>query len=375
MRSYLISLLAVMALLFTACEKDTVFTGEDDNVQQVLNQADQRIADADALMEQDLFVSERAPGVLPAFSIDGLQDAIQEVGPYGTVFVESGMHFETSPVMITFPVKIVGDEGAIIQSTTAPNADFPYTMEPALFLDHAARVHIEGLTFVPNPETGMGGTAILVSNSDRAMIRDNDFSGYFQAVMVYASDFVRIHYNRAEGLYTEGFDSFNSYGFSVMSGKAAYLRGNFAEDFWAGYFVSDKDGILYKNTATGGVQGYFFCNYGEGALELPDGTSIGAESAATNWLAYSNTAQRLVTGYLIIDGANNNRLVNNKAIDYSLYGFEFAGETTRFGAPALPTSSDNYFLVSGRNITVKDCGLNNEICGGKLVDTTSDPCN
>lgn len=377
MRCYPIFLVALMALLFAACEKDTLLTTETQDTQQyIVDEAEQLVAKADALLAQDLSVSERTPGnpgVLPAGSIDGLAKAIQEVGPYGTVLVKSGMHFEAGTVTITFPVNIIGEYGAVIQSTTTPSIEFPYTMDPALYLDHADRVQVQGLQFVPDPATGQGGTAILVSNSDRVFIKDNDFLNYFQAVVVYASDFARIHYNRAEGLYSEGFDSFNSYGFSVMSGKYAYLRGNFAEDFWTNYFVSDKEGILYKNTATGGVQGFMYGNYAEGTLQLPDETPIGADFTATKWQGIRNTAQNNATSYLIIDGANNCRLINNKAIDYAVYGFDFAGETDRFGTP-VPASSDNYFLISGSNVTVKDCGVDNVIRGGKLVDTTVDPC-
>ena len=373
MRSYPIFLLALVAFLFVACEKDTLKTTDNDDFQQYMNEADQKLAEADALLAQDLYVSERTPGVLPAGSVDGLAEAIEEVGPFGTVLVESGMHYETGTVKITFPVKIIGEYGAIIQSTTAPNADFPYTLDPAIYLDHAKQVQIEGLHFVPDLATGQGGTAILVSNSDRAYIRDNDFTAYFQAVLVHASDFVRIHYNRAEGLYTEGFDNFNSWGFSVMSGKSAYLRGNVAEDFSAGYFVSDENGILYKNTSTGGLQGFFHCTYPEGIIQLPDETPIKAELSARNWQVISNTAQDASTGYLVIDGANNCKLINNKAINNSVYDFEFAGPTDRYGV-LIPTSFENYFLTGGRDVTVKDCGVDNIIRGGKLVDNTQDPC-
>ena len=211
MRSYPIFLLALVAFLFVACEKDTLKTTDNNDFQQYLNEADQKLAEADALLAQDLYVSERSAVILPAESVNGLAKAIREAGPFGTVIVEGGMHYESATVKITHPVIILGEENevAVIQSTTSPNADFPYTLDPAIYLDHARQVQIEGLHFVPDLATGQGGTAILVSNSDRAYIRDNDFSGFLQAVMVYASDFVRIHYNRAEGLFTEGFEGFN----------------------------------------------------------------------------------------------------------------------------------------------------------------------
>ncbi|MCB9296317.1 MAG: hypothetical protein H6559_24850 [Lewinellaceae bacterium] len=389
MRYYPIFLLALVALSLAACKKDMALTEEKAPFQSYLEEADLKVSEADALTEQNSFVGNRAYLLLEAYSIDGLQKAIDSVGPFGTVLVESGMHYESGTVTATHPVRIIGEPGAVIQSTTAPDAEFPYVGAPALYLNGAERSFIQGLRFVPDPATGMGGTAILVANSDRVNIRDNDFEAYFQAVLVHKSDYVRIFYNRAEGLYSEGFANFNSQGYSIVSGNNAYLRGNTAEDFWINYFVSDKDGILYKNTATGGVYGFFLCAYGEGAMELPDGTSVGAEFPATNWLAYRNTAQGMSTAYLVIDGANNSRLINNMAREYTDYGVEFAGITERFGG-VLPASFDNKFAIGGRDfwefdpdtntwvervvVWVKDCGAGNDINGGRLVDTSVDMC-
>ena len=171
---------------------------------------------------------------------------------------------------------------------------------------------------------------------------------------------------------SEGFAGFNSYGFSVMSGKGSYLRGNVAEDFTGGFFVSGEQGILYKNTATGGSTGFIYCTYPTDIMTLPDGTPIGADVSATQWLGIRNTGQQTDWGHLIIDGANNCRLINNIAIDCAVYDFEFAGPSERFGFP-IPTSSNNFYL-SGPGPSVKDCGENNTIVGGNKVNTEEDLC-
>ena len=54
MRSYPIFLLALVAFLFVACEKDTLKTTDNNDFQQYMNEADQKLAEADALLAQDL---------------------------------------------------------------------------------------------------------------------------------------------------------------------------------------------------------------------------------------------------------------------------------------------------------------------------------
>ncbi|MCB9276768.1 MAG: hypothetical protein H6564_22230 [Lewinellaceae bacterium] len=374
MRFYPIFLFALAGLFLISCQKDNPSATAADDFQQYINEAEQRLAEADALAEEELYVSERAPGVLSAGSVNGLSEAIAEVGPYGTVIVESGLHIETGMVTITYPVRIIGETGAVIQSTTTPSTDLPYIASPSIYIDHAKQVQVEGLTFVPDPAIGQGGTGILISYSDHALIRDNEFSEYLQAVVVHKSNQVRLYYNRAKGLLSEGYNSFTSFGFIVASGKSAYLRGNVAEDYWGNYFVSGQNGILYRNTATAGETGFVLCTF-PGLTGLPSGEEfIAAEVSATGWLTVDNRAVDGVRGYLVIDGTNNCRLVANHSANNSLYDYEVVGPSERFGPPALPTTFDNVLLIQGNEAIVKDCGVNTTISGGKLVDNDLDPC-
>ena len=79
---------------------------------------------------------------------------------------------------------------------------------------------------------------------------------------------------------------------------------------------------------------------------------------------------------MIIDGVNNCKLINNSAENCALYDVEFVGPTLRFGTPEpLPTSFENLFIDDpNTDIEVKDCGIDNVIEGGQLVDTAEDPC-
>ncbi|MEZ4991256.1 MAG: hypothetical protein R2824_12620 [Saprospiraceae bacterium] len=51
---------------------------------------------------------------------------------------------------------------------------------------------------------------------------------------------------------------------------------------------------------------------------------------------------------------------------------ELAGDSERFGF-LTPTSFENK-VISSPGISIKDCGVDNDIVGGELVDTEVVPC-
>ena len=76
--------------------------------------------------------------------------------------------------------------------------------------------------------------------------------------------------------------------------------------------------------------------------------------------------------YLVIDGANNNLLENNDGGNNAAYDYELTGDTYRFGF-LTPFAYDNT-LYAKPGQTVKNCGVNNTVIGGVLVDTAVDVC-
>ena len=76
----------------------------------------------------------------------------------------------------------------------------------------------------------------------------------------------------------------------------------------------------------------------------------------------------------MIDGANNNTLENNNASNNGTYDFDLTGDTYRFGY--LTPKSFNNKVNAGQfqSVTIKNCGDNNTIVGGQLVDNNQDPC-
>ena len=73
--------------------------------------------------------------------------------------------------------------------------------------------------------------------------------------------------------------------------------------------------------------------------------------------------------------AVNNLLQANSASNNALYDIELTGDSYRFGF-LTPRSHDNTVKAAPfGNLKIKNCGDNNVVMGGQLVDNTADPCN
>jgi len=376
MRSLFVTFLSVLSVLFIACEKDKV-TSTNTTSQEVeyIETAEQQLAEIERLVSQDDFAGERKVVDLPAGSINGLQAAIDEAGPNGIVNVKSGSHVEETTVNVNFTVRIIGEDGAVIESNYPGVKTPPIVVNPVIRIENGNFVHVRNIQFVPGTESGEGNVGILVHNADYAYIKDNDFQGYQVAVIVDDSDFAFVQDNTANGLFSEGYVLPLSIGIANLGDTYARTKNNHMTDFGTGYFASGSNGIYSGNTAEGGQTGFFYCT-GIGLASFPDGTPISASESANNWVGIFNLAKNTGIGHLIIDGVNNCKIISNYAENCSAYDVEFVGPTLRFGTPEpLPTTFENLFIDgSSTDIEVKDCGLDNIIIGGQLVDIVEDPC-
>ncbi len=379
MRNFLIAILAIMSIFFAACEQDqstlTDNVSQETDYQQQIEAAEQQLEEAERLVFQDQFAGQRQIVTVPAGSVNALQAAIDKAGPHGIVKLESGVHTEDETVFVNHPVRINGEEGAIIESQYPSTNVFHITVNPVIRIEDANFVHVTGIQFVPANDANQGNVGILVFNSDYAFISGNNFDSYQMAVVVDNSDYVIVKENVAEGLFSEGFNQFNCIGIFNIGDNFARTRDNQMHDFGVSYFASGSNGIYYSNEADGGTSGIIYCTAVNFAF-LPDGTPISASESSNNWLGIFNLAKNNSIGHLVIDGSNNCTLINNEAVNCSLYDVELAGTTLRFGTPEpLPTTFNNLFIAgSSPDIEVKDCGDNNTIIGGQLVDTVEDPC-
>jgi hypothetical protein len=401
MRYLFVFFTLAVILLISACTSNSVTpTVADQLTEQDLRfvaekeaEAERRIAEHEAKILNHPGYLEAAgknasPTVyLQAGSVDGLQAAIDQAGPYGKVVVKPGLHIENQTVTISHPVRIIGQGTAIIQSNVAPTGaltSLPATVTPSLYVDGAGYVQIRKLTFVPDPTRGFGELAIGTNNADYVYIRDNDFQNFTCAVLARKSEYALVLRNQAEGVLSDGLSqSFildvASAGFIHASGAHATYVKNTTSDFIHGMFLCDADGLMCQNVGNSSFTSLTLCKWPKMYTLFPDGDSAGADISATNWLVISNKAdQSISNGYQVFDGSNNNLLVSNEATNSGDYDVYFAPEVAPgpLGVvPVLPVVFDNTY-IGGRfpGQSVKDCGLNNTITGANLVDPAVDPC-
>jgi hypothetical protein len=323
----------------------------------------------------------RAIVYLEAGSVDGLQAAISQAGPFGTVIVQSGLHIENQMVTVSQPVKIVGQNGAIIQSNVAPvlnqNANdpttFPNQINPSLLVDGASFVVIRNLKFVPDPNTGFGELAIALQEADNSIVRANEFQNFGGSVAVNQSDNVVVRNNVGNGTLSDGAPIASNAGILIASGGSAMVAKNSMNDFLYGYFMSDKHGVALENTGNANFIGFVWCTWQPNITLLPTGDYIEAEFPASQWSGVRNLAENsLSNGLIVIDGANQNTLVSNNGINSGANDVEFFGIVNIPPFGNVPVSANNTFIAGAYpNVGVRDCGVNNTIIGG-ILDPT--PC-
>ncbi|MFK7932845.1 MAG: hypothetical protein AB8G22_05005, partial [Saprospiraceae bacterium] len=167
----------------------------------------------------------------------------------------------------------------------------------------------------------------------------------------------------------------DAHAITIINGKSAYIANNEVSNSVFGIWGCDEWGTMENNNAHDNYIGYILCNVPKEYLTLHDGTLTGAIQPASGYKVRNNVATNsFAEGYLVIDGAHHNLLENNAATNSGTYDMELTTLTLRFGIPA-PEAHDNIVNVGNQEgFTVKNCGSNNTINGGTLVDTSVDEC-
>jgi nitrous oxidase accessory protein NosD len=311
---------------------------------------------------------------LPGGSNDALAAAIAAAGKNGTVKVKAGSHTESQTVTITQRVKIIGESGAVFEFDTQPLPPAS-EVEPGLHIKNADDVVIWGVEI--RPKSSVGGTAILVEDSEDAIIGRNTIRDHQFSVMLEGGDEAEIYKNTM--LASTGWQTGNPpevHGIVVINGKKVEIEKNDISNAFFGVWACDEKGEAERNTFHGNFIGLILCKVPANAFPLPGGKLAGSALSAVAWKIEDNhSTGNFNAGYLVIDGANNNRLKNNNASNNGTYDIELAGDSFRFGF-LTPKSFDNK-VVAGKykNILIKDCGENNKVVGGQLVDNSVDLCN
>lgn len=312
---------------------------------------------------------------LPAGSADGLAAAIAAAGPGGKVVVAAGNHTESGTVLITQPVTIEGEPGAKITSTSSPVLVAGTPVEPALHVKGAAGVVISGLELVP--AGAIGGTGILLEHAPASIVKNNAIREYQYGVLLHEGDRTWIDGNTvvSSAAWQTG-QIPEALGITVINGEKVRITNNDVSQGLFNIWPCDRDGILQGNRAHDGYLGIILCCVPEESMVLPGGEAVGAEVSSTNWLCKRNDARNnFDTGYLVIDGANNNLLVENTAANNGTYDIELTGDSYRFGF-LTPASFQNKVRVGSEStLKIKDCGNDNSVIRGNQVDTSVDGCN
>jgi hypothetical protein len=315
------------------------------------------------------------PIVVPAGSVDALQAAIIAAGNNGKVILRSGLHTENSTVTVTTRgVRIVGENGAILKSAVTHSNAVPIVIRPAIHVLGAERVTIWNVDFLP---TGtVGGTAILLENSPRTRIGCNSFHEFQFSIMMQNAHSSTISGNTiVTTLGWQSGDPGDAEGIVNVNGNHVRIVDNNVSNGLIGVFASGGNGYLLHSNMDGNFAGLVACKVPAGSFQLPGGAVIGSDVSGHDWFVEGNNATgNLHAGYLIIDGANHNRLINNAASNNTDFDIELAGETYLFGF-CTPTCFENR-VVAGRhrNILINDFGLNNTVRGGNLVHVPIVPC-
>ena len=319
-------------------------------------------------------------------SSGGLQQAISDICEGGIIYLAAGEHVQTEPVVVNKSVLLIGREGAILKlAAGAPHPLIPdetgvtngnIQMEVGLRFVNAPNSLVQNIEF--QPVNQYGSVALMMDHSPGSGVMFNTMNGFqFGTVIEYSDRMVIMHNNiTTMDLWLNDFSYTDAHGIMVINGRSVYIAENAVAQSVFGIWGCDEWGTMENNTVSDGYVGIILCNVPANYFTIPGGTVTGSQRPGTGWKVRQNSVSNsFAENYLIIDGANQNIIVNNASSNPGTYDMELTTETFRFGSPPAPEAHDNTVIVGDHaNFRVKDCGTNNSVEGAVMVDTSSDPC-
>jgi hypothetical protein len=314
---------------------------------------------------------------IPAGSNNALAGAIANACTGGIIYLKAGEHVQTDDIVIDKAVKIIGESGAILklESEIVPaDPTSPIPVTPDIHILNAPGTLIQDLTILPTE--GDGGTTILIENSPYCGIMRNTITNFQFGVINEKSDFTTIMLNNivVSSAWQTGEIS-DALGITIINGKSCYIADNEVSDALFGIWGCDQYGTIERNYTHDSYLGIILCNVPQ-AILLPSGELTGSDIPGAYYKVRNNkTTDNLTYGILVIDGANNNLLVNNEAANNGSYDIELTTDTYRFGFLTPAAYKNTVNVGSYTDIIIKNCGPDNTINGGVLIDNNADPCN
>ena len=376
----MINKILTFVIFSTLCSLLIISCSKDDECKETFTFSQASVSDH--LPNVETCVSCNAISI-PSGSTDALAQAVSDICENGIIYLEAGTHTETQRVIINKSIKLVGQPGAILKLKGEPQATtFPQgtigniETEVGLHFLNAPSSVVQDIEF--SPIASDGSTAILLQDSDDSGVINCTIKGFQFGVLVEKSDNAAMMFNNivTTGVWLDDLSFTDAHAITIINGKNVYIADNETSNSVFGIWGCDENGIMERNNSHDNYIGYILCNVPTDYIALPDGKWTGALLPATNWTVQENVAKdNFAEGYLVIDGAHENLLQNNDAQNSGTYDIELTTETSRFGALA-PEAYDNEVIAGDfPNIRIKDCGTNNKITGGVLVDTDVDECN
>ncbi|MEZ4654627.1 MAG: hypothetical protein R3E12_13850 [Candidatus Eisenbacteria bacterium] len=164
-------------------------------------------------------------------------------------------------------------------------------------------------------------------------------------------------------------------GVVVINGDRARIVGNTVSEALFNIWMCGSRGLATGNEASNGFLGFILCNVPAGAFALPDGSVVGSDIPAEHWVVVGNRSHdNLTTGILAIDGSNHNLISANECWSNGTYDIELAGDSERFGFFTPRCSNTTVLSAAFPETVIKNCGDDNRVVGGVLVDNEQDPC-
>lgn len=309
-----------------------------------------------------VFCAQAQAVVVPAGSVDALAAAITEAGPGGEVVLAAGLHKISGTVMVDIPVSIVGEDGAMLESS---NSTTDEGVKAALHILGADRARIENLIIQTPADANVAANAgIVIESAADVQIVDNQITGHTNGILVERGDRAILKGNVVQT---------TKDGIVLINGSDVSIQDNWVSCTRFGIWIGSERADITGNTMQGNYIGLLLCSPRSFIIS---GEVRSTDTPATECMVYQNHAFDNAWGYLVFDGAFNNLLMNNSAAFNSSYDIELGGESERFGI-VTPTTSDNTVIqgLKYAGLKVKVCGNNNRAQGHvNLVDNAADPC-
>ena len=120
------------------------------------------------------------------------------------------------------------------------------------------------------------------------------------------------------------------FGITVINGDDARAIHNKITNAVFGIWACDRNGVAQHNEIYNSLIGLILCNVPPASMPLASGAT-GSEEPGNHWAVQNNHSHNnFDVGYLVIDGANNNTLLNNRGGNNARVDMELTQDTYRF---------------------------------------------